>query len=319
MSRRAAGLPGRLVSRGAMSPGCFHPSGSTSLRLTVIRREASWLVLVLAFGAVAPKAGGHDGVDGRIAAVTGRIARRPEDATLRLERAEYHRLQRAWRAAAADLERAAALDPGLAAVHLARARLDVDGCVPARALAALDEFDRREPGRSETWVLRARALAQLGRGADAAGAWDRAVELAERPDPDVHFARARQRFALGGDHRARAIAGLDEGVRRLGGAMQLEELALQLETEQGDLAAALARVERLRAAAPRPELWRARAAELLERAGRRVEALAAVDLALAEIAAAPARMRSGRSSRALFDELQRRRERLSGIEGTRNP
>ena len=66
----------------------------------------------------------------------------------------------------------------------------------------------------------------------------------------------------------RAIAGLDEGIARLGGAMQLEELALTQETEIGAWDAAIARVQRLGAESARPEFWRARAAELLECAGR---------------------------------------------------
>jgi hypothetical protein len=99
--------------------------------------------------------------------------------------------------------------------------------------------------RSEAALLRARELADLGRGAEAAAAFDRAVALAARPDPDVYFARAEQQFALGGEWRARAIAGLDEGVARLGGAQQLEELALQLETALHDWDAALRRGERL--------------------------------------------------------------------------
>jgi tetratricopeptide (TPR) repeat protein len=269
----------------------------------------------LVFGRVAH---GHEGLSDRIDSLSARIAGRPLEAALWLERGECFRLQRLWRAALADLARAQRLDPGLAAVHLARARLFVDARESQRALEALDEFERRRPDHAEAVALRARALALAGWGAEAAVAWDRAIGLSERPEPDFYFARAELRFALGGEERRRAIAGLDEGAARLGGAMQLEELALRLESELGDWDAALRRVERLRASSPRPEIWRARAADLLERAGRRADALAATDAALAEVARTPARLRGLASTRALQEELQRRRARLSSTTGKRD-
>src|SRR5262245_49492341 len=174
-------------------------------------------------------------------------------------------MQRAWRAALADLSHAQQLDPAMAAVELARARLYVDAHAPQRALEALDAFDARVPEHAGSALLRARSLARLGRGEEAAAAFDRAIALAATPDPDVYFARAEHLFALGGEARARAVRGLDEGSARLGGAMQLEELALRFESDMGEWDAALARIERLGAAAPRRERWQARASELLER------------------------------------------------------
>src|SRR5688572_7623926 len=112
-------------------------------------------------------ASAHDGLDERIASVSARIAARPDDAALWLERGEYHRLQRDWRAALADLRQADAIDPGLATSWLARGRLFVDAREWERALAALDEFERRAPDKAEASLLRARAFAATGRG-DAA-------------------------------------------------------------------------------------------------------------------------------------------------------
>jgi tetratricopeptide (TPR) repeat protein len=277
-------------------------------------------VLAGAPSLLAPTLLAHEGLDSKIESVSRRIVAQPADASLWLERAEFERMQRAWRAALADLERAEQLDPAMSAVELARARLFVDADEPTRALASLDAFDRRMPDHAGALVLRARSLAKLARDEEASVAFDRAIAAAKTPDPDVYYARGEHDFARGGEWRMRAIRGLDEGIAKVGGAMQLEELALRFETEMGEWDAALARIERLGAASPRPERWRARAAELLERAGRDEAAIAATEAALASIARAPALVRAAPATKELTEELQRRRVRLSKVSGTtRNP
>ena len=88
--------------------------------------------------------------------------------------------------------------------------------------------------------------------------------------------------------------------------MQLEELALRFERELGRLDDALRRIDRLRRSSPRPELWDAREAALLEHAGRRREARAAAERGLARIAAAPARIRALGTTVRLHEELEAR-------------
>ena len=137
---------------------------SLSLNSLAFLRPA---IVVAGCAAFASAASAHDGLDERIASVSARIAARPDDPALWLERGEYHRLQRDWRAALADLRQADAIDAGLAASWLARGRLFVDAHEWNRALAALDEFEKRAPDRAEASSLRARALAAMGRGEDA--------------------------------------------------------------------------------------------------------------------------------------------------------
>jgi len=94
--------------------------------------------------------------------------------------------------------------------------------------------------------------------------------------------------------------------------VQLDELALRFETELEHWDAALARIRRLAGSSPRPELWRARASDLLERAGRTAEARAEVRVALSLLEKSPKRIRELATSQELSRELNERLARLDG-------
>ncbi len=259
----------------------------------------------------AAPASAHEGLAAKIATYTARLAQSPADATLLLERAECFRLQREWRPALADLAAAEALAPDLvAAIDLARARLFVDARDGERAVAAADRVLARRADDSLAHLLRAQALVQLGRGEAAVTDFDRAVATSREPDPNLYYARAEQLFALGGDWRQRAIDGLDDGIARTAGAAQLEELALRYEVALASWDAALDRVARIARSSPRPEIWGARASELLESAGRGAQALVAATSTLETLGRLPSQVRALVTTRRLQEELTARCQRL---------
>src|SRR5437870_950367 len=73
-----------------------------------------------------------------------------------------HSYHRHWPAALADYERAALLDPTLAAVDFARGKTLLHAGSPGQAKSALDRFLAKHPEHAEALATRARVLVILG-------------------------------------------------------------------------------------------------------------------------------------------------------------
>jgi tetratricopeptide (TPR) repeat protein len=265
----------------------------------------------LAVVALASPAASHGDLHEQIGALSRRIEATPDRADLHLTRGDLHRAHREWQAALADYERAARLDPGLAAVDLARglALLELGSASDARD--ALDRFLSRQPGHAEARVARARALSALGEPLAAAAEYTRAIASAARPRPEHYLERARALAHAGDAWMDEAVAGLDEGVSRLGNVPGLEILAIDLELKRGRTDAALARLERLAAPAARKEAWLTRRGDILEQAGRLTEAREAYRLAVHAVESLPVHRRATRTARDIEARARAGVERLS--------
>lgn len=261
------------------------------------------MALTLGLGLIAP-ASPHEGLDEQIGRLTAQIAREPRDARLYLRRGELHRLHRAWNAASADYAQAARLAPGLAEVRLARARLALDGGRPGAALAEVDAFLAAHPDAPAGLSCRAETLTRLGRTRAAVEAWTALIRVADAPSPEHYLARAEAQSGLGRPEEA--LAGLEEGMVRLGRVGTLDDAALSVEAKTGRYEAALARLERLVASSPRPEGWLARRGEVLEAAGRGAEARQAYLQALTAIASLPEQTRATGAVRRMEARLRSR-------------
>lgn len=280
---------------------------------------ACLLAVALLFAATAP-APAHDDPDRQLEDLNLRIAGQPGSAALLLERAELQRFRREWAAGVADLQEASRLDPSMAAVDLAMASLLLDAGNLGPALDAADRFLGRKPQSVSGHLTRARILYRSGRGPECADEVSRAVALdrerrrnsaAASPadsdsgiQPDDHLMRARALHDAG--RTDDAVAALDEGLADLGQPVSLQLFAIELEQKRGRSDLAVARVERLEAAARRKEAWMARRGDLLAAQGKHVEAAAAWRQARAAIAALPPRLRDGTTTRELEQELRAR-------------
>ena len=272
------------------------------------------LPILLALALACPReAAAHSDLAEQIAAVTARLEGEPRRADLYLKRGELHRAHRDWALALADYDRAAVLDPGLASVDLARAALGLAADTPGAALAAIDRFLARQPDHAEGRALRARILTRFGRPLEAAEEWARAIAASSRPRPEYYLERAHALVAA--DRRVdEALATLDEGIRRLGSVVTLELAAADLEIERARYDAALARVDRLAASAPRKEQWLLQRGEILERAGSAAEAREAFAAALRAVETLP---EARRRTRAVEDIETRSRSALQRLEEKR--
>lgn len=260
-------------------------------------------LLCLALALLVPgSALAHGDLHDQIDAVTGELRAHPQAAALYHKRGELQRAHGSYGRALADYARAEQLDPTLHVVHLSRGRALLESNKPARAIDAFTRFLAQQPEHEQALLLRARCYAKLARRAEAER--DFAVVLARLADPlpDLFLERANNLEALG--DRFAALAAIEDGLRRLGSLIVLEDGALQLEEALLRTDAALARLERLLAAAPRKETLLARKAALLERAGRSTEAATTRTEALQALDRLPPEKRKHDAMQKLALQLQ---------------
>ena len=258
------------------------------LRATV--RFLTVAACLLAGGAPSARAHGelHDLID----QMSREIARHPRDPDLYLKRAELHRAHLGWDAAMADIERAAALTNQWPQLHLARAMLYLDTQWFESAVEAATRYLKHEPTNGLALITRARARVKLGQNLDAAEDYTHAIRNAASQGPELYVERAQALGAAGGSHVDEAIRGLDDGLRNIGPIVTLHLAAIDLEIKANRFDAALDRVDKAMAQAPRKEVWLNRRGDILRQAGRNQEAAAAYSAALKSLETLPAARRA---------------------------
>lgn len=197
----------------------------------------------------------------QIADVTRRLQQEPRNAVLYVKRGDLHRSLRHWDLALSDYDRAAALNPALAVVDLARGKTLLEAGRAEQARTALDRFLARRPGHAEGLVARARAQVSIRHFQSALEDYNQALLRHPAPRPEYYLERAKLQPP------AAALRGLDQGIARLGPVVTLELAAIDLDLELRNYDSAVARVDRIAAQAARQDYWLARRAEILRLKG----------------------------------------------------
>jgi predicted Zn-dependent protease len=272
-------------------------------------------LLLLALLLTAQLAWAHGAVHEQIESLDARIARKPDNAELYLQRGRLFLEDRHFDEAVEDFRRGLQIDPQLRAAHyflgdaLLRSGDAAGGEREARAfLAALGAEDRG--GLMRGYRLLGQSLLEQGRSVDAAGAFRTALGHAPEPDPAHYRECAAAYLAAGPAQRETALEILDEGLVRLGPLPALQEMAIEIELQAGRPDGAVKRLDALIARGQGRELWLQRKGEVLLQSGRRGEARQAFDAALAAIEALPSTRRNTRALRELEREV---RSRLQGL------
>ena len=261
--------------------------------------------IVFVLGLVTPLAArAHGDLHEQIASVTIQIRQDPHNAMLFLKRGELYRAHGDWDAAQTDYELVAQFAPEFAPIDFFRGRMLLEAGRVEAARKNLDRFLEKQPNHADALIARARVFVQLGEGEAAANDFTRAIALLPEPKPDFYLERAQALISAGDLHVAYALRGLDEGIKRLGPLIALRVRAIDLELLRKNFDGALARLEQIIAQSPRPETWLARKGDILEQAGRTVEAREAFAAALKAIESLPPNHRKTRSMVALENRLR---------------
>jgi len=282
-----------------------------------MKREARILILlgiILAAWSMAPVCA-HPEIEEQIQAVDRQIKKKPQDAALYLQRGELHRIHRDWEKAEADYLRVRELDPEMVIVEYCLGRMRLESGNPEQARSLLGAYLEKRPGDAAALTARGRALEQLGKHLDAAKDFSKAIRHASGTSlrPELFLERARSLMAAGPEHIDEAVAGLDEGLERLGEPVALQLYAIELETAARKYNSAIRRIDRLAAQAARQEPWLMRKGAILEAAGRKTAALAVYQEALNAVESLPQSRRGSKAVKRLEAEARAAIERLDGI------
>ncbi len=227
-----------------------------------------------------------------ILAVTEELRQKPRDAELYYRRGELYRrhglLDLAW----ADLEASQRYGSNRVMLDLSRGLLLSEAKWPVSAKTYLDRFLASEPKHVPGHAARARVFLQLTNQEAAVKDLTSAILYSEDPQPELYVERAQVQGEAGPSGLRDALRGLEEGLKRMGSVITLELHALDLELRLTQTNAALARLDKIVAQSPRKEAWCAKKGDILQNAGRWVEARAAFAEALRHLEKLPASRRN---------------------------
>jgi len=255
----------------------------------------------------------HAGIDERLAAITKQIAAEPARADLYIKRGELHRLHRDWQAALGDFEKAGRLDPSLEQVLLSRGRVRFERGEFTLALVDLDRYIAKRPDDPEARLVRARTFRKLKSWPASVREYDALIDLLPNPAPEYYLERAEAEVAQG-DIRVRdALAGLDQGIAKLGPIVTLQDAAIELELRTKSWDGALDRLDTLARWLAPERLWQRRG-KILAQAGRFTDADLAFCKSLEVLAGMPPRRRND----PMIQQFERQlRAQLSNVQGER--
>lgn len=169
-----------------------------------------------------------------------------------------------------EVERVERLAPGKYQTGFVQGRALAAGGHWQTAKAVLDDFIKAQPAHAEALAERARVLLKLEQTAAALQDFRAALAMASTPAPEL-FIEAADAFA---QHGAldEAVEVMRHGITLCGNVPSLLLRSLDHELAAKHFDQALACVAALQVAAPRPEPWMGRRAQILVQAGRAAEA-----------------------------------------------
>ena len=267
---------------------------------SIVAKRPGFLALSMVL-AVTP-CHGHGGFHEEIARCNERIAAEPGNAEHWFQRGRLDCLHGDWMRALMDLDTVERLAPGKYPVDLVRSQAWLAGGKLPQAKTALDAFVEAQPEVAEGFVTRARLMVRLEQADAAAADFQKGLAITESPEPDLYVETADALVMAKCPEKA--VRTLDAGMVKLGVIASLAEKALALERSLGHYEAALSRIAVMQQAAPRPEPWMAKRADVLAQAGRRDEARLAWEELRGHLLALPDQERNSRSMSGLLEQCQ---------------
>ncbi len=247
----------------------------------------------------------HPAIDARIRSVSARIEATPTDADLYLRRGDLYRQLGDWSAALDDFENAERRGADPVELMYQKGRLWADAGDAVRARSYLDRVVALRPDDPHARLARAR-LASVS-PQSATNDLTRAIDVLERPAPDLYVERARILLQAGAAFHEMAAQGIEEGIERLGPLVTLLDTAVEIELSRQRFDAALNYLRRLPSVLQSQPEWLLRYADALSLAGRQEEANFYYDRTRMAVDARPAAWRRSERAAAIMrrlDEVQ---------------
>ena len=252
------------------------------------------ILLVLLFS---PAILAHGLIHEQLKSTDQRIAKEPNNAALYVHRGRLYLDEDHIDLAIKDFRRALKIEPSHRAAHyfLGEALLNQQDLVGAEResrafIAALGEDDNG--GLMRGYRLLGHSLMGQHKSLEAAEAYQMAIKHAVEPTPSLYLECAAAYRSAGKENLPKALAILDEGITKLGPLTSLQEAAIEIDLQENQVEAGIARLDSLIALGKGTEYWLFRKGDLLIRAGRNAEGCQAYKQALAAISAVSVRRKT---------------------------
>lgn len=222
---------------------------------------------------IAPASHGHGAYHEVVSSIQAALKTSPDDAALRYKLAEAHAGHEEWPECLEEITKVERLAPGVHPTGYLRGFALHHSGQNDQAKEVLDLFLSTHPEHAQALATRGRVFTKLDRPADAAADLQAALKFSPSPESELIEDLALAYQKIGKPEEASRT--IDEALKSSADPISLLDCALRLETEAGMWDSALRRIDGLQKAAPRPEPWMAKRAELLAKAGRTEDARAA--------------------------------------------
>ena len=246
----------------------------------------------------------HEDLDLQIADVKQKIESAPDDYRLHVKLGELHGMHADWPLAVISLMHAQSLASDTAATDL---DLKIGESLyragsPNKALPFVGRFLDAHTDSSDGWRIQANILGSLNETNAALASFDRSIRIARVPTPELYYERAR--FLEGRPNRIdELLAGIDDGIARLGPLSSLLEYAINIELQRENYSAAVARMDALPDSMRQQPRWLFRRSTTLLKLGHAAEAKQVNRTALNAIDDLPAGRRNTQAYAALRSEI----------------
>jgi len=284
-------------------------SRTAKLEISVLLSSAHlFFVTFLALAFCSATALAHGPGEERIEEISALLAEQGDQGFLYADRGRVYMDNQHWQEAMEDFNKAALLDPGYVEYDLDRARLAYSAGDYFRALDFINLYLLRHETATEALLIHARSYRELGQYRLAVISYEKALAsrsiAGARASPEWYVEFAETLILTGEKDRALQI--LQQGIERLGTIGVFQVMAVDLEVSLGRYDAALKRIDQLLNQSQRKDLWLARRADILFRAGRREEAEKSYRQAWAALQQLPQRLQNVPASKKLAADLEAR-------------
>jgi predicted Zn-dependent protease len=164
--------------------------------------------------ALAPAARAHPDLLMQIEALDVEIEAQPGNADLLIRRGDLYRRHLDYPASARDFATARQADPSNTSLDFYEGRLLLDRGDAEDSEALLSRYLERHPKHALAWVLRGKANIRMQAPEAAAGYFAKAIEVSDRPSPELYRLNVLALVAAGDSKLTKARSVVDSGLQR---------------------------------------------------------------------------------------------------------
>ena len=269
-----------------------------------------YILAIFALPLLSVPAHSHGNLHEQIAKISKQIKAHPDSALLYFKRGQLHHQHGDLQLSLKDLKKTRKLQPDFSEVNYDLAEVLADMSKPKKALSSIQKFITDYPQSMKAYLNRARIYTMFGKHSLATSDYQVAIKLSVQPLPEYYLLLSESLIqGKVADHQA-AIKCLQDGKKRLGFIITLQNRMIDIELLRQQYTSALSLIDETLAQLNRKEKWLVKKAEVLAQAGKIQEAIQTYNIALREIKQLPQRHKNAPHTKELLTDIHQSLKQL---------